>query len=229
MPLLLNDDLSPAGAGDATGPRWSGRVWTLSRRPVWALAAVFVVSLCAGMLQGCAAFVVAGVATGASMVHDRRPASVVLADDTIEIQAMNLLHEHPEIAAESNISINSYNLVTLLTGQARTREISERFAGLVANLPKVQKVINEVSIGPNLSLTETSKDLYLASSCKLALTNIGISGFDPLRVHVVVSAGKVYLLGLVTKEEAAAVVEKVRYVSGVVQVVKLFEYIQAPA
>ena len=192
------------------------------------LAAALVASLGAGLLQGCAAFIVAGVATGASLVHDRRPAATVLADDTIEIQAMNLLHEHKEIAAETNISINSYNLRVLLTGQARTREVSDRFAGLVATLPKVVTVVNEVTVGPDLGLTETSKDIYLASQAKLALTKVNISGFDPLRVHVVVSAGAVYLLGLVTREEATAAAEKVRYVSGVTKVIKLFEYIQAP-
>jgi osmotically-inducible protein OsmY len=192
------------------------------------LAAALVACLCAGLFQGCAAFILAGVAAGASVVHDRRPAATVLADDTIEIQAMHLLHEHPEIAADTNISINSYNLRVLLTGKARTRELSERFAGLVATLPKVVKVINEVAIGPELGLTETGKDIYLASQAKLALTKVNISGFDPLRVHVVVSAGTVYLLGLVTREEADAAAEKVRYVSGVTKVIKLFEYIQAP-
>jgi osmotically-inducible protein OsmY len=191
------------------------------------LAAALAACLCVGLLQGCAAFIVAGLATGASVVHDRRPAATVLADDTIEIQAMNLLHEHPEIAAETNISINSYNLMVLLTGQAGTQELSDRFAGLVAALPKVAKVVNEVAVGPNLGLSETSKDIYLASQAKLALTKVNISGFDPLRVHVVVSAGTVYLLGLVTREEADAAAEKVRYVSGVTKVIKLFEYIQA--
>jgi osmotically-inducible protein OsmY len=229
MPSTWNGDPCPTGAGSTPRRRRPGRVWPVAPGSALVLAAALTASLAAGLLQGCAAFVVAGVATGASVVHDRRPAATVLADDTIEIQAMNLLHEHPEIAAESNISINSYNLVTLLTGQARTQGLSERFADLVARLPKVRKVVNEVAIGPNLGLSETSKDLYLASHCKLALTAINLPGFDPLRVHVVVSAGKVYLLGLVTREEATAVVEKVRYVSGVTQVVPLFEYIQPPA
>ena len=202
--------------------------WNDAPRSGLVLAAALVASLGAALLQGCAAFVVAGVATGLTVAHDRRPASVVLADDTIEIQAMNLLHEHPEIAAESNISINSYNLTVLLTGQAGTQALSDRFAGLVAELPKVARVINEVAVGPNLGLSETSKDLYLASQAKLALSNVNIAGFDPLRVHVVVSAGTVYLLGLVTQEEADAAAEKVRYVSGVTKVIKLFEYIQAP-
>lgn len=200
-----------------------------SRPPGATLALLAVLAIAVLLLQGCAAVVVAGVATGASVVHDRRPSATVLADQTIEIQAMNLRQEHPEIAGHSNISINSYNLVVLLTGQAESRELSERLADLVARLPKVKTVVNEVAIGPNAGLTEASQDLYLASRCKLALASVKIQGFDPLRVQVVTSAGKVYLLGLVTSEEAAAAVEEVRYVPGVVQVVKLFEYIQSPA
>jgi osmotically-inducible protein OsmY len=36
--------------------------------------------------------------------------------------------------------------------------------------------------------------------------------------------GNVYLMGIVTEEEAAQAVEKVRYVSGVKRVIKIFEY-----
>jgi osmotically-inducible protein OsmY len=54
---------------------------------------------------------------------------------------------------------------------------------------------------------------------------VGIEGFDPTRVEVTSSQGSVYLMGLLTQPEADAVTEKVRFVSGVKRVVKLFEYI----
>ncbi len=191
--------------------------------------APLAVALSLGLLQGCAVVVLAGAATGAAVVHDRRPAARVLADDTIELQAMELLHKHPDIGKHSNISINSYNLTVLLTGQAESREIGARFADLVARLPKVAKVVNEVTVGPDAGITDISKDVYLASRAKFALTGVKISGFDPLRVHVVVTAGTVYLLGLVTQAEGTAAAEQVRYVPGVTKVVKLFETIQGPA
>jgi osmotically-inducible protein OsmY len=202
---------------------------TFRLTPSGSALALLVAALIAALLQGCVAFVAAGVATGAAVVHDRRPSATVLADQTIEIQAMNLLHEHPDISKRSNISIDSYNLMVLLTGQAEEREVSERFAELVARLPKVGRVINEVVIGPNASLAETSKEVYLATRAKLALSSVNIPGFDPLRVEVTVSGETVYLLGLVTEAEATAAAEQVRYVPGVTKVVKLFEYTQGPA
>ena len=214
----------PSVSNDARGLAMVARL-----RRTGTASALFTGLVVSFLLHGCAAVVVAGVAVGAAVVHDRRSSATVLADDMIEIQAMNLLHEHPDIAGRSNISINSYNLVALLTGQAESAEIADRFADRVARLPKVEKVVNEVAIGPSAGLTEASHDLYLASRCKLAIADVNIPGFDPLRVQAVSSSGKVYLRGLVTSEEAAAAVEQVRYVPGVTQVVKLFEYIQKPA
>ena len=58
-----------------------------------------------------------------------------------------------------------------------------------------------------------------------ALIGLKIEGFDPTRVKVLTNQGTVYLMGLVTRQEAAASVEKARFVNGVLKVVKLFEYI----
>ncbi|HEX6834622.1 MAG TPA: BON domain-containing protein, partial [Rudaea sp.] len=60
---------------------------------------------------------------------------------------------------------------------------------------------------------------------KTALLNItSLSGFDPTRVNVTTSHDIVYLMGLVTHEEADAVVDIARNVDGVDKVVKVFEY-----
>ena len=68
-------------------------------------------------------------------------------------------------------------------------------------------------------------DAYLTAKVKLELLNISLPSFDPTRVKVVTELNVVYLMGLVTQEEAAAVVEKARYIKGVERVVKIFEYI----
>jgi len=89
----------------------------------------------------------------------------------------------------------------------------------------VRRVVNEVEIGSEASFGEHSRDLALITEIKLKLSNINLSDFDSLRVKVVAERGSVYLMGLLTKEEANAVTEVVRYVSGVRRVVKVFEYI----
>jgi len=178
------------------------------------------------LLQGCGPALVAGVAVGASVVHDRRDATTVIDDQQIEIQAMvERMNDH-ELGAQGDISITSFNRVVLLTGQVRSPELSERFAEKVSRLPKVKRVVNEIGVGPDASLKREGEDTLITSRVKLSLTGIDLPGFDPTRVKVVTEMGVVYLMGLVSQEEAEAAVERARYVPGVNKVIKIFEYVE---
>lgn len=189
------------------------------------LLSLLAVSLLAPLLSGCTTAVVGGVATGAAVVHDRRSTGVVIDDQEIELRVLQLKQQHPELTARSNISATSYNLAVLLTGQAETAGVAGEFARLVSNLPRVKRVHNEVVIGAERSFTESTSDIYLTSRAKLALFDVDLPDFDPTRVKVVTSQGTVYLMGLVTRSEAQAASDKVRFVSGVKHVVKVFEYL----
>ncbi len=192
-----------------------------TRRALLATLVLFA----AGLLGGCAAVVVGGTAAGASVAHDRRTVGTVIEDKEILLRAMRLRGDSPDLAQRSNIDITVYNLQVLLTGQAESGDIVARFAQEVAKIARVRKVINEVSIGAEETWSEAGGDAYLTTRVKLAIFDVGIEGFDPLRVKVVSSQGTVYLMGLLRPGEADAVTDKVRYISGVKKVVRLFEYI----
>ncbi|WP_462322937.1 BON domain-containing protein [Halochromatium sp.] len=180
----------------------------------------------APLLQGCAPAVVVGTAYGASVVHERRSASTVLDDEMIEIKAKHLFYQTPEVERASRISITSYNHAVLLTGQADSADVRQRFAELVSRLPKVSRVHNEIQVGPPISLARESQDALMTSRAKIAIGGgKGIEGFDATRVKVVTEDGVVYLMGLVTRKEAETATEVVRRLPGVVRVVRLFEYI----
>jgi osmotically-inducible protein OsmY len=183
----------------------------------------------ASLLSGCAAVVVGGAATSAVVAHDRRTTGTVVDDKDITVQAMRLRGKDPEIREQSNISITTYNLKVLLTGQAASAAISQRLANRIARLPRVAHVYNEVQVGAEATWSNAASDAYLTGKVKLALFDIELPDFDPLRVKVTSANGTVYLLGLLTPREADAVTEKVRYISGVKKVVRLFEYVQPDA
>jgi osmotically-inducible protein OsmY len=86
-------------------------------------------------------------------------------------------------------------------------------------------VVNEIEIGSNVSFGEHSRAEALPAEVKLKLTNVEIPDFDTMRVKVISERGSVYLMGLLTKQEADAVTDVVRYISGVRRVVKVFEYL----
>ena len=175
------------------------------------------------LLQGCGAVVVGGVATGAAVIYDRRPAQVVIDDQEIMLQAVDLAQKNPDIGQHSRITTTAYNHVALLTGQADTAAISDRYAVMVSNLPKVREVVNEVTIGPMASIARASEDTYITSRAKFVISQVDLPGFDATRVKVVTESAVVYLMGLVSPDEANATIEKVRYIPGVKRVVTLFE------
>ncbi|MGE5153262.1 MAG: BON domain-containing protein [Bdellovibrio bacteriovorus] len=179
---------------------------------------------CALLLNGCAALVVGGAAVGtAAVIHDRRDYTDIIKDQEIEISATRALAKD-SLVSGSRISATSYNRKVLLTGQARSPEVAARATELVSAIPKVELVIDEVVVGPNVSFTQQSQDTWITSQAKLALAKVKSPDFDPTRVKVVTEDSVVFLMGLVSPEEGDAAAEQVRFVPGVNRVVKLFEY-----
>lgn len=189
--------------------------------------ALLVTVLVIPMLGGCTAAVIGGAAAGATAAHDRRTTSSVIQDQEIEFNAMKLMSDHPEIDDFTNIDTTSYNQRVLLVGQAQDMKYAREFAELIAGVPNVRAVYNEVEEGPQSDWIDYTEDSYLTTKVKTSLFSVSLPGFDPSRVKVVTSVDKVYLMGLVTKEEAAAVIDEVRDVKGVKKVVDIFEYINA--
>jgi osmotically-inducible protein OsmY len=177
------------------------------------------------LLQGCAAIVVGGAATTAVVAHDRRTTGVMVEDQSIELKSYDRISKDTLIGDDSDINVTSYNKVVLLTGQAPSENVRRRAEEIAAKVEQVRRVVNEVEIGSLASFGEHSRDVALTTEVKLRLTKVDLPDFDSLRVKVVTERGTVFLMGLLTKEEAHAVAEVVRYVSGVRRVVKVFEYI----
>lgn len=210
MPSVLNDKrnaLSTTGRGPS----------------LVLMLAVGLTTPTGAFLSGCAPMVIGGTVAGASVLHDRRPAGVVVEDRRIELMATDRYQKEPEIAQNSRITATSYNQVVLLTGQAARRDIRDRYADMVSRLPGVVKVVDQVTIGPNATLKRQGEDALLASRIKLSLASIDSPDFDLTRAKVITESGTVHLMGFLTPDEEQAVIERVRHVPGVVQVVRLVE------
>ena len=186
---------------------------------------ILIALVITSLLSGCAAIVVGAGTTGATVAHDRRTTGTYVEDKAILLKALQMRRQDEVLQKNSNISIEVYNLQILLTGQAIDADIVARFRDKLLKIDRVKHVYNEVTVGAEGTWSEAAADTLLTSRVKVELFNVGIQGFDPLRVKVTSSLGTVYLMGLLTPEEADAVVEKVRYISGVKRVVRLFEYI----
>ena len=174
-------------------------------------------------IQGCAAAVVAGGATGAAVAVDRRTTGTMIEDESIELKAGQAFRNDPEINDNAHWNVTSFNTIVLVSGEAPTQEMKDRMGKIIQELPKVSHVYNEITIAAPSALVSRSSDSLITSKVKTKL--LTLDNFDGTKVKVVTEKGVVYLMGLVSHEESDRATETTRQVGGVQKVVKLFQYI----
>ena len=104
------------------------------------------------------------------------------------------------------------------------REI-RRAPGVVytALVPNVRGVTNDVQVAGHSSLTSRSNDTLITSKVKARM--IDSASVQANQIKVVTEASTVYLMGMVTQQEADAATQVARTTDGVKKVVRVFEYI----
>ncbi len=186
----------------------------------WLMVGIIIGTL---LLQSCSGLIVAGAATGAVASQDRRTLPTQLEDQNIELKAINALFKNDSLWKDTNISVISYNSLVLLVGQAPTAELKNMVNQEVEKIAKVSKIRNQVRIAAPISFIARRNDDYLTSKVKSSMLFTG--DLPSTKIKVVTENSEVFLMGLVTREEANQAVEVARSVSGVTKVVKIFEYI----
>jgi osmotically-inducible protein OsmY len=186
-----------------------------------------IVAAAVSMLQGCIAVIAGGAAVGADTAHDRRSAYTVLSDRNIQLTAFDAINRHKELVRDDNsVKVVVYNGVMLLAGQVRSEALKQLAQKTVADIADVKRVVNEIEVTDEPEgFWRRREDNTLTLRVKTALLDItSLPGFDPTRVNVTTSHHVVYLMGLVSHEEADAVADVARDVGGIEKVVKVFEY-----
>lgn len=183
------------------------------------LTAAVLASLLA---TGCAPLLIGGAMVGGvNVATDRRTSGTQIEDESIEIKAGARIRE--QLGEKVHATVNSYNRVALVTGEANSEEARARLEQIVAGVENVQKVLNETAVMPASSLSSRSNDVVIQGRVKAKL----IDARDLLSnaFYVVVERGQVFLMGRVTEREADRATEIARDISGVRKVVRAFEII----
>jgi putative endonuclease len=168
MPLFSTN--SPASI-PRTQPRRADPM--LRREQTRRLVPLILLLLGATLSSGCTPILIGGAAVGAAAtLHDRRSASVILDDQQIELEAMSALLRNAAVRDRSQISVTSYNRTLLLTGNADTTEITQEAASSVSRIGKVQRVVDEVTVGPRLDMKRQAEDTYITARVKADLIGV---------------------------------------------------------
>jgi len=195
--------------------------------PIGRAASAVLVLLATTLLEGCFAVVAGGALAGADTAHDRRPAIVVVGDRNVQLTAFDAINRHKELVRDDNdVKVVVYNHVMLLAGQVRSAALKQMAQDAVSDIEGVTRLVNDLEVTDEpQGFWRRRQDNTVTARVKAGLLNItSMPGFDPTRVNVTTSHRVVYLMGMVSHEEADAVADIARDTGGVDKVVKLFEY-----
>ena len=154
----------------------------------------------------------------------RRSIGAMVDDSSIETAIKVNLSAADEGLKDSHIGVVSFNAVVLLVGQVPSQDL-KNLATRVARTSssRIKDVHNELEVAGATTFLSRSNDAWLSTKLKtLMLADPTVSG---LRTKVVTENGVVYLMGLVSQNEANMAVDLVSNTQGVTKVVRAFEYI----
>ncbi|WP_296942596.1 BON domain-containing protein [uncultured Massilia sp.] len=172
-------------------------------------------------LSGCIAVVAGAAVGGAVATADRRTLGAQTEDKAIAVKAEAGMGE---VTGDlGHVNVNSYNRKVLLTGEVRDEAMKRAVENRVREIANVENVINELDIAGPSSYTSRSSDTLITSKVKLSLADKQTISANSFKV--VTERGNVYLMGLVTQREGNIAADVAKGVSGVMRVVKIFEYI----
>jgi osmotically-inducible protein OsmY len=172
------------------------------------------------LLQGCAELIVVGAGVAVAAAEDRRSTGAQLEDRGVELRVANRIDD--KVGERVHVNATSYNRYVLLTGEVPDEALKAEVEALARSVPNVLGVTNDLQIAGQSSTTSRSNDTLITSKVKTRL--IDANKTNPFQIKVVTEAAVVYLLGIVTEQEAADAVEIARTTGGVRKVVKVFEY-----
>lgn len=182
---------------------------------------LFIAILISSFLSGCGVLAVGGVVAGTSVLADRRPPAVQAIDKGIELEAGNALAKR--YGDDAHINITSFNQKVLLTGEVKDADIKGQAGAYVKAMKNARSVFNELVIGPNSTFTARASDSYLESKIKTQM--IFTDKLPSNSMAIVAEGSSVYLMGMLTQNEAAIAKKLTSNISGVKDVYAYFDII----
>jgi osmotically-inducible protein OsmY len=182
---------------------------------------IVVYLLISSLLCNCVAAVIAGAAAG-MVVYDRRTLKTIESDARIFHLIHKALVEDYRFRGP-HIEIISFNQIVLLVGQTTHPSLRVAAEKIAQITPAVRRVYNELTIEPPLPISQKTKDAFITGQVRSYM--LGRNGLESGSIRVVTENSVVYLMGIVTHEQAELAVDVARQVEGVRKVIKVFRYI----
>ncbi len=186
-------------------------------RPVFAVAVTAVVTLSA-----CAPLVIGTIVAGTALVAtDRRTTGTQVDDASIQLRVSNELGAALK-GNDIHIAVNSFERKVLLTGEVANEQLKAQAGDIASRSSNVRAVVNELAVMAPTTVGQRTADTALGGKVRAAFVNTREIAFNS--IDIVTERGIIYLMGFVTEKEGEIAAIVASRVSGVKQVVKVFDY-----
>lgn len=173
------------------------------------------------LLSGCGVLLVGGAATTALVAADRRTAGEQVEDQAIEMKIGAEMRRM--FADKARIISVSYASKVLLIGDVASADDKSRAEAAAAKVENVKEVVNRIRIGDITPLSVRTNDTWITTKVRTAL--IDAKEVPARTIVVTTERGVVYLQGKVTETEGNMAARVAASVTGVNEVVKVFQIV----
>ena len=164
------------------------------------------------------------LAACASYTGEGRTPGVFIDDAYIESTASDMIRDAHEDFEDARLKVVSMEAKVLLAGEVPSQALKTLAEREVLKIRQVRGVFNELSVSAKPALLARTNDTTTTLKVKTKLlNNTDVGG---LRIKVVTVNNTVYLMGSLSEKEGELAGKIAADTSGVLKVVKFFEYVQ---
>lgn len=191
-------------------------------RRVSLMKKIFLILFCFS-LSGC----FSAALSGASLAYNHNQVSKEFSDYYIGVKLQQQISNNPQLKQDgNNVAVTAFHQIVLLTGSVANQQDQQLVSQLASDFPGVLKVYNATKIGPQEGLLNAAHDSWVTTKIKSKI--VASKYINPNHVQVVTVNGVVYLLGVLTHQEANIAVNASRATDGVRKIITIFYYIKMP-
>jgi osmotically-inducible protein OsmY len=178
------------------------------------------------VLSGCVAAVVAsGAAGGAaatSVIYDKRSVTTISNDDKLASLIQQRLDANEILSKKCRLVVTAYNDWVILLGEAPTDELKQEALDTIKTTAGIKRLYDEIQIQAPIGLGQQTKDAWITTQAKSVL--LATKGLNSVGIKIITENGVVYLVGLISPEQARIAVNALKDVSDIQEIVKIFDY-----
>lgn len=183
-----------------------------------------VILLSTFLLQGCiAATVVSTAAVATKTTIDPRTTGTQIDDTTLEVRVSNALGKDKELKEKARVIAIAYHGQVLLLGQSPDPEMSSRAQSIAIGVEGANEVYNEIRAAEPIGLGAISNDTWITTKVRSQILTSNL--VKSSNIKVITENSEVFLLGVVTQQEADSAANIASHTNGVKKVTTVFNYI----